>query len=179
MRQAGMRRLSPQHTHRPARVSGNREAWSGRCVFRLNGKWYDAAMNVVVIHGVQEGLALVSTMHLTASVIIGGRGIRPPPRHHGMGRATRTRKSRLSPSPDRRGQRRCPPQKPLAASPGRPAHHQRQDRLWSRASSLLLRIRWATHQTGHRQGHRGVKRRSNLCEGGRRGLLILMQGTVW
>jgi hypothetical protein len=50
--------------------------------------------------GVKEGLALVSAMHLTASVIIGGRGIRPPPRHHGMGRATRTRTSQLSPSPD-------------------------------------------------------------------------------
>jgi thiamine phosphate synthase YjbQ (UPF0047 family) len=41
-------------------------------------------------NGVQEGLALVSAMHLTASVIIGGRGIGPPPRHHGMGRATCT-----------------------------------------------------------------------------------------
>ena len=51
--------------------------------------------------GVQEGLALVSAMHLTASVIIGVRGIRPAPGHHGMGRATRTCKSRLSPSPDR------------------------------------------------------------------------------
>jgi hypothetical protein len=26
------------------------ETWNGCCVFRLNGKWYDAAMNVVVIH---------------------------------------------------------------------------------------------------------------------------------
>ena len=40
--------------------------------------------------GVQEGLALISAMHLTASVIIGGRGIRPPPRHHAIGRATGT-----------------------------------------------------------------------------------------
>ena len=46
-----MRSLSPQHTHRrPARVCGKGEAWNGRCVFRLNGKCYDAAMNVVVIH---------------------------------------------------------------------------------------------------------------------------------
>jgi len=64
--------------------------------------------------GVQEGLALVSAMHLTASVIIGVRGIWSPPRHHGMVRATRTRESYLSPSLDRRGQWRCPPQKPEA-----------------------------------------------------------------
>jgi len=51
--------------------------------------------------GIRAGLALVSAMHLTASVIIGGRRIRPSPRHHGMGRATGTRKSRLSPSSDR------------------------------------------------------------------------------
>jgi hypothetical protein len=27
------------------------------------------------------------------------------------------------------------------------------------AASFLLRIRWAAHQTSHRQGHRRVKRR--------------------
>ena len=45
-----------------------------------------------IIHesGIQEGLALVSAMHLTASVIIGVRGIESPTRHHGMGRATCT-----------------------------------------------------------------------------------------
>jgi hypothetical protein len=64
MRQAGMRSLSPQHTHRPARVSGKGEVWNGRCVFRLNRKWYDAAMNVVVIHRIPNYYASNVERHL-------------------------------------------------------------------------------------------------------------------
>jgi hypothetical protein len=62
MRQAGMRSLSPQHTHRPARVCGKGEAWNGRYVFRLNGQWYDAAVNHLWLEA--RGLHLDSTATL-------------------------------------------------------------------------------------------------------------------
>ena len=108
--------------------------------------------------GVQEGLALVSAMHLTASVIIGVRGIWSPPRHHGMVRATRTRESYLSPSLDRRGQWRCPPQKPEARitrsfCPSPMAGSTLVAGLASSTANSMGR-----HQTGHHQGYWRVKK---------------------
>jgi hypothetical protein len=78
------------------------------------------------------------------------RGIRPSPRHHGMGRATRTRKSQLSPSPDRRGQRRCPPQKPLA--PKSTALSEVGQFIWAQLYAVVNKLSAQYHHIAFRRG---------------------------
>ena len=101
--------------------------------------------------GVQEGLVLVNTMHITASVFINDdeRGL-----HHDFGKwleelaPFNPDPESLPSQPHRRRQRRRAPQAPDHGPRGGGRDHEGQARFRAVGADLLRRVRWEPEQDG-------------------------------
>ena len=105
------------------------------------------------------GAGLVNAMHITASVFINDdeRGLHA--RLRGLAGEAGARTSpptAVPPQPDRRGQRRRPPQAPGHGARGGGGRHRRQARLRPLGADLLRRVRRAAAQAGAGQDHRRI-----------------------
>src|SRR5439155_25229898 len=103
------------------------------------------------------------------------RGGGPQAGRDGVARASGARR-RLSPSPDRRGQRRRPPEAHADAPSGDSPCDGWQARPRTLGAGLLRRVRRPAEEEGGGEGHRGVKYRIGIDVGGTFTDLVLAAG---
>ena len=116
--------------------------------------------------GVKEGMVLVSAMHITAGVYVNDW-------EDGLIEDFQVWLEKLAPagtavpaSPDRRRQRRRPPEANDHGAPGDGADHRRQAGSRTVGADLLCGVRRPAEEAGRRQGDGGARRESGTGTSG-------------